>query len=170
MSLRLVVDARELFGKPTGVGRYLREVLTRWALAPYASGAECVLLTPHAPSATTPFPDGPGARVTWHHVPGGDGTRWEQGALAKAVNASGAHVFWAPAYTAPLRARLPLVLTLHDVSFAAHPEWFGWREGVRRRLLSRWSARRAAAVITMSCFSAGEIVSYLGVRGGQIGR
>jgi glycosyltransferase involved in cell wall biosynthesis len=168
VSLRVVVDARELFGRPTGVGRYLREVLTRWALAEYAGGAECVLVAPHPSTATAPLPEGAGARLTWQHVPGGDGTRWEQGPLATAANASGADVLWAPAYTAPLRARLPVVLTLHDVSFAAHPEWFGWREGLRRRLLSRWSARRAAAVITMSCFSAGEIVSYLGVRGGRV--
>lgn len=168
MSLRVIVDARELFGKPTGVGRYLREVLTRWAVSPYASGAECVLVSPHASDETGALSEGPGARFTWRQVPGGGGTRWEQGALAAAVNASRANVLWAPAYTAPLRAQLPVVLTMHDVSFAAHPEWFGWREGLRRRLLSRWSARRATALITMSRFSAGEIVKHFGPRGGRV--
>jgi glycosyltransferase involved in cell wall biosynthesis len=72
-------------------------------------------------------------------------------------------VFFAPAYTAPLALRTPVVLTVHDVSFAAHPEWFRWREGVRRRWLTRWSARRARIVLTDTAFSAGEISARLDV-------
>jgi glycosyltransferase involved in cell wall biosynthesis len=63
---------------------------------------------------------------------------------------------------------MPIVLAMHDVSFAAHPAWFGLREGVRRRLLARWSANRADAIVTLTRFSAGEIVTRLGVRGGRI--
>ena len=43
-------------------------------------------------------------------------------------------MFFAPGYTAPLTVAAPLVLTIHDVSFFAHPEWFSFREGLRRRL------------------------------------
>jgi glycosyltransferase involved in cell wall biosynthesis len=56
-----------------------------------------------------------------------------------------------------------VVQTIHDVSFAAHPEWFGWREGLRRRTLTRVSARRAAHVITDSDFSKREIATHLGI-------
>ncbi len=168
MSLRILVDARELFGRPTGVGRYLRELLTRWTHAPYAAGSECLLLTPHDPAGTRSLTQGAGARLAWHHVPGSGGTRWEQGALATAVNRLGGDVLFSPAYSAPLRVRLPIVLAMHDVSFAAHPAWFGLREGVRRRLLARWSANKARAIVTLTRFSAGEIVTRLGVRGGRI--
>ncbi len=34
---------------------------------------------------------------------------------------------------------------MHDVSFAAHPEWYRWREGLRRRWLARLAARQARA-------------------------
>jgi glycosyltransferase involved in cell wall biosynthesis len=74
-----------------------------------------------------------------------------------------ADVLFAPGYTAPLRPRIPVVATIHDVSFAAHPEWFSWREGLRRRVLTRATARRAAKVITVSEFSKREIVRHLGV-------
>jgi glycosyltransferase involved in cell wall biosynthesis len=168
VSLRAVVDARELFGKPTGVGRYLRELLTRWAAAPYAAGAECVLVGHRDPGEAAPLPAGPGATMTWHHAPGSGGTGWEQGALATAVNRTHADVLFAPAYSMPLRTRIPAVLAMHDVSFAAHPGWFTLREGVRRRLLSRWSAHKATAILTLTRFSAGEIVTRLGVRGGRI--
>lgn len=168
MSLRVVVDARELFGNPTGVGRYLRELLTRWGVAPYAAGAECLLVGHRAPAEAVPLPAGPGATFRWQHVPGAGGTRWEQGALAGAVNRARADVLFSPAYSMPLRARPPAVLAMHDVSFAAHPGWFTLREGLRRRLLSRWSAHKASAILTLTRFSAGEIVTRLGVRGGRI--
>jgi glycosyltransferase involved in cell wall biosynthesis len=55
------------------------------------------------------------------------------------------------------------VLVVHDVSFFAHPEWFTPRDGLRRRWLTRLAARRAARVLTVSEFSAGEIVRFLGM-------
>lgn len=168
MNIRVLIDARELFGKPTGVGRYLRELLTRWAHAPEAAGAECVLVTPHDPSSGPALARGSGAALRWHHEPGSGGTQWEQTALARAVNRLDGHVLFSPAYSTPLRSRVPVVLAMHDVSFAAHPAWFGLREGVRRRLLARWSARKATAIVTLTRFSAEEIVTRLGVRNARI--
>jgi glycosyltransferase involved in cell wall biosynthesis len=72
-------------------------------------------------------------------------------------------VFFAPAYTAPLRLRCPIVQTIHDLSFLAHPEWFSRRERLRRAWLTRVSARRARAVLTVSRFSATEIQRRLGI-------
>ena len=55
-------------------------------------------------------------------------------------------VLFAPGYTAPLTAPCPIALTIHDVSFAAHPEWFSRREGARRRDADRLvGAARAAS-------------------------
>ena len=96
-------------------------------------------------------------------VPGKGNTWWEQGALARAVRRDRPGLFFAPGYTAPLGIGVPLVVTIHDVSFAAHPEWFRWREGLRRRWLARLSAQRARVVLTVSEFSRGEIVQ-LGIR------
>jgi glycosyltransferase involved in cell wall biosynthesis len=62
----------------------------------------------------------------------------------------------------------PLVLTIHDVSYFAHPEWFSFREGFRRRSLTAWSARRARAVITDSQFSRSEIQRYLGINPSRV--
>jgi len=72
-------------------------------------------------------------------------------------------VFFAPAYTAPLTQRTPLVVAIHDLSFVAHPEWFRIREGARRRWLTRQSAHRAASVITISEFSRRELTERLDV-------
>jgi glycosyltransferase involved in cell wall biosynthesis len=91
------------------------------------------------------------------------GTWWAQTALPAAARRAGANVLFAPAYEGPLFARAPLVVSVHDVSFFAHPEWFAPREGLRRRVLTRASARRARAVLTLTEFSRREIVRHLGV-------
>jgi glycosyltransferase involved in cell wall biosynthesis len=93
----------------------------------------------------------------------GSGTWWEQTALPRAVAKAGPDVFLGPAYTLPLRVPCPSVVFIHDVSYFAHPEWFAWREGIRRRWLTRASARRARIVLTVSLFSAQEITNRLGV-------
>jgi glycosyltransferase involved in cell wall biosynthesis len=83
--------------------------------------------------------------------------------FARALAAERPDVVFAPGYTAPLTVPAPVVLTVHDVSFFAHPEWFSFREGTRRRMLTAWSARRARRVITDSEFSKSEIARHIGI-------
>jgi glycosyltransferase involved in cell wall biosynthesis len=96
-------------------------------------------------------------------VPGSAGTWWEQVRLPSVIQRDHLDVWFAPAYTAPLLPTLPTVVAIHDVSFAAHPEWFRLREGVRRRWLTQQSANRARAVITISEFSRRELMEHLAV-------
>lgn len=146
------VDARELVGERTGAGRYLGELIRRWVTRPDAASRRCVLYAPEPLSMAFPEP-----LVTVRVLPGGRGTRWEQLTLGPAVRRDRPDVFFAPAYTAPLGLPCPFAVTIHDVSFSRRPEWFRLREGMRRRWLTRRAARRAAAVLTVSNFSAGEI-------------
>src|SRR5439155_861781 len=70
---------------------------------------------------------------------------------------------FAPAYTAPLMLDVPVVVTIHDLSFVAHPEWFRLREGVRRRWLTRRAAKQARAVVTVSEFSRNQVIEHFGI-------
>ena len=166
--MRIGVDARELGGRPTGVGRYLHELLHRWHASPEDAGAELVMFTPHSDQETWTAPAGRGARLAWRYVAGNGGTIWEQRDLVRAVRSEALDVLFSPAYTAPLRLDVPSVVALHDVSFAARPEWYGWRHGLRLRLLSRWTGRRAHTVLTLTEFSAAEIRRHLGIEAGKI--
>jgi glycosyltransferase involved in cell wall biosynthesis len=96
-------------------------------------------------------------------LPGGIGTWWEQTALRGAVRRDRPDVFFAPAYTAPVGLGIPLAVTIHDISFIAHPEWFRPRERLRRRLLTTHAARTARVIFTDSAFSRSEIEQRLGV-------
>jgi len=167
--MRIGVDTRELMGRPTGVGRYLAEILGAWAdpASGVAAKHEFILYCPAAlPAPVT-------ARVaalrpTANVVSGGGGTSWEQLRLPAAANRHGLDVFFAPAYTAPIRLACPVALTIHDLSFFAHPEWFRWREGLRRRLVTRLAARRAAVVLTDTEFSRAQIQAHLGLPADRI--
>src|SRR5262249_45308920 len=68
-----------------------------------------------------------------------------------------------PAYSMPLRSKVPAVVVIHDLSFVAHPEWFRLREGARRRFLVHRAARKARAILTISEFSRGELIEHLSV-------
>jgi len=144
--VRIAIDARELQGHATGVGTYLSGILNEWATLPTAAEHEVILCKPESTGDT------------W----------WEQRMLPRLVRDAKADVLFAPGYTAPLFSGVPTVVAIHDVSFAAHPEWFGWREGLRRRTLTRLSAERAARVLTISEFSRREIVTHLGIPADKI--
>jgi glycosyltransferase involved in cell wall biosynthesis len=155
--VKIAVDARELCGKPTGVGRYLFELLQEWSDGPERRRHAWTLYahdTPHVPAG---FSD----RVCI--VPGHGGTRWEQWDLARRLRRDRPDVLFAPAYTAPLAAPCPTVVTIHDVSFFAQPDRFRWREGLRRRRVTALAARRARIVLTVSEFSRREIARHTGV-------
>jgi len=161
--MRIGIDARELCGRATGVGRYLGGLLHAWAADGRASAHDFVLYAPEAIALPLDA-----RRFATRIVAGGAGTWWEQVSLPRAAAADHVDVWFAPAYTAPLRIGVPVVAAIHDVSFAAHPEWFRVREGARRRWLVRRTAHKAAAVITISEFSRREIVERLGVDDGRI--
>jgi glycosyltransferase involved in cell wall biosynthesis len=155
--MRIAIDARELCGRPTGVGRYLAGLLSAWAVSDAARRHQWTLVAPEPPRGADHW----NASII---VAGGDGgTAWEQFTLPSAIRRERPDVFFAPGYTAPLTVSAPLVLTIHDVSFFAHPEWFSVREGLRRRWLTAWSARRARAVITDTEFSRAEITRHIGI-------
>ncbi len=163
--MKIAVDAREITGKPTGVGTYLAHLLGEWQAMPAARQHRWTLYAPGETGSGGVF-DKKHLKTLfceWRVVPGGAGTLWEQVAFAAAIGRDRPDVLFAPGYTAPLAVRVPIVLTIHDVSFFAHPEWFGRREGLRRRIITRRAARKARRILTVSRFSKDEIVSRIGV-------
>lgn len=158
--LHVGIDARELLGEATGVGRYLGELLLRWTARSDASRRRLVLYSPERLDLAIP-PGTVDLRVIGAGK--GRGTWWEQTHLRKAVRTDPLDVFFAPAYTAPLGTPVPLAVTIHDISFVAHPEWFRTREGFRRRWLTRRAAQSAAVVFTDSQFSRSELEDRLNV-------
>lgn len=161
--MRIGIDARELCGRPTGVGRYLAGLLRQWTEDDGARRHEFVLYA-HEPIGV-PLDS---RRLATRLIEGAGGTWWEQARLPRVAATDHLDVFFAPAYTAPLRMAVPTVVTIHDLSYVAHPEWFRLREGMRRRWLTRAAAQRARSVITVSEFSRREIVELLSLAADKV--
>jgi glycosyltransferase involved in cell wall biosynthesis len=66
-------------------------------------------------------------------------------------------------YIAPPLCPCPVVVVVHDVSFARFPHLFPTALGLRLRALVPRSLRRAAHVLTISEFSKSEIVECFGI-------
>ena len=161
--MRIGIDARELCGRPTGVGRYLAGLLDAWAADDTTRRHEFLLYSHEAPAIAFDT-----RRFRTRTVSGSPGVLWEQLRLPLAIRSDRLDVLFAPAYTAPLASDVPLVVAIHDMSFVAHPEWFRTREGVRRRWLTRRAAESARAIVTISEFSRRELIDHFDVRPDRI--
>jgi glycosyltransferase involved in cell wall biosynthesis len=150
------IDARELQGRPTGTGRYLRNLLRCWS---EAGSGRLVLFFQGAPP---PDPVLSHERIVCRSV-GEAGTRgsvWQERDLPGATRAAGVDVLFAPAYSCPQRLSLPRVTTVHDLSFRSIPEDFPPLEALRRRLLVGASVRVSGAIVAVSEFTRREICAW----------
>jgi glycosyltransferase involved in cell wall biosynthesis len=75
----------------------------------------------------------------------------------------GFDVLHCPTYYAPVRPRVPTVVTVHDLAVLRNPEWFPpWTRTYAPRIVPRM-IRAAARVIAVSEFTAREIEELLGI-------
>src|SRR5262245_15559001 len=71
-------------------------------------------------------------------------------------------------YTAPLSCPVPVVVSVHDVSFIEHPEYFTWSRMLQLRATVKRTIRNAVRVITPSEFSRRAIMSAYGLHQSKI--
>jgi alpha-1,3-rhamnosyl/mannosyltransferase len=153
-ALRVGIDGRA-FGSPAaGVRRYLEGLVP--ALLALEDAPEIVAL-----GGETVLPSG----LTRVDAPLHPATNagWVLVGLPRAASSAGVDLIHAPAYTAPFWAPAPVVLTIHDVSYERHPQWYPYRRDRLRRAFYRRSARSAARILTDSEFSASEITAAYGI-------
>jgi glycosyltransferase involved in cell wall biosynthesis len=150
-TLRVGIDGRSFSSPAAGVRRYvtalvpaLREASPDLALAVLGGARDVV-------PAGVEYVEEP-----WHPP---TNLGWSAVGLPRAASRAGVDVIHAPAYTAPLWSSIPVVVTIHDVSYERHPEWYPYRRDRLRRLFYSRSARAAAQVLTDSAFSASEIAA-----------
>ena len=159
-ALRVGFDGRALASPAAGVRRYARSLLA--ALAAFDGEVQLTALGGDAPE----LPAGVAHVAAPPHPPTNLG--WSLVGLPAAARRAGIDVLHAPAYTAPLWGTAPVVLTIHDVSYARHPEWYPYRRDLVRRAFYRRSAKAAAAIVTDSEFSAAEIGEAYGIPRGRL--
>lgn len=150
--MKLGINGRFLAARPTGVQRFALEVLRR-----ATARASVTLLLP----SDVEVPDGmpPPERVLRGRLAG---RLWEQVELPSLARRASVDVVLHGANAAPLFGG-PHVVVLHDVIPLLRPRDYRAAYRVWVRVAHVEAARRAAAVATVSQWSAGEITRLTGV-------
>ncbi len=158
-ALHVGIDGRAFTSPAAGVRRYARGLTT--ALATLTD----VRVTVIGGDPAT-MPPGIAVQAEALHPPGNPG--WVLVGLPRSAARAGVEVLHTLAYTAPFHAAMPVVVSVHDVSYARHPEWYPHQRDWVRRAYYRLSARRADAVVAPSHFSASEIEAAYGLTGDRV--
>jgi glycosyltransferase involved in cell wall biosynthesis len=88
---------------------------------------------------------------------------WYLAALPSRARRDRVDVLHCPSQRAPVRSRVPLVVTIHDLAVLRHPETFNrWTRAYSRAVLPG-VVRAAERVITVSEFTRRELTGLLGV-------
>lgn len=169
--MRIGIDARFLTHPQPGGFKTYTEQLIR-ALLEVDPDNEYILYVDRPPIAEMITPLAPHATV--RVVPGTApfiGMPWrEQIGLAMQARRDRIDVLHALCLTAPVNAPCPLVVTIHDTIWMFPHRFTRQQQRVRRSLMDlyyryvpKMAARRARAVITVSCDARAAIVQYLGI-------
>ena len=86
---------------------------------------------------------------------------WEQTGLPFVAKQVGARVIHAPYYTTPLRSDVPVVVTVHDVTYFTEPEMHDPVKATYVKSATRTAVRRAARLIVPSKATRDELVRLL---------
>jgi len=157
--MSLFINARFLTQPASGVQRYARELLgaldRRLEADPELRGELGDVVALHPGGAADPG----WARIGLRHLSGGSGHVWEQGALWRATRDG---VLLSLGNSGPVLHGAH-VLALHDANIYDIPEAYSIRYRQWHKLLRPILARRAAALMTVSRYSAGSLGRYLRV-------
>ena len=149
------IDGRAFSSPAAGVRRYVSALVP--ALGALGAPLDLVVLG----GSPADVPGGLAHEPEPRHPPTNLG--WTLVGLPIAARRARVDLLHGPAYTAPVGIRTPVVVTIHDVSYERHPEWYPYRRDRLRRAFYRASARSAARVVTDSEFSAAEIHAAYGI-------
>lgn len=160
--LRIGIDARELEGRRTGVGRYLFNLLREWSeIAPQN---DYILFFKRNIPDDQLFKKGCFSKRLFNLPRLLDkNIIWEQIYLPLRLMKGKCNLFFSPSYTFPLLIKGTAIVTIHDISYEVNPDWFPSREAWIRRIFTRYSIRKAKAIITISEFSKRDIIRLYGI-------
>jgi glycosyltransferase involved in cell wall biosynthesis len=163
--MEIGIDVRSMFGTPTGVGRYLSNLLNHISRLDkensYCLYTDHPIDTPIIQQSnfcqkhlTFPFVQN---YFTWNHF------RLPLELLQHPVD-----LFHFPFYTIPVFRNYRTVVTIHDITYEIHPEWYSWKGLLAMRFFSRYAAKHADRILTDSNNTKQDIINHYKVSENKI--
>jgi len=163
---RVLLDATGVPSDRGGVGRYVDGLVS--ALS--AAGQDLVVVCQRSDAERFTRSAGdaeilPGPAAISHRPAR---LAWEQTGLPLIATQVGAELIHSPYYTMPLHAPVPVVVTVHDVTFFSEPDLHSAVRTGFYRSATRTAVRRAARVVVPSRATRDELVRLLDADPAQI--
>jgi len=159
--MRIGIDACSLLSQPTGVGRVLKNLFR--ALSQIDRENEYILfLNGESSNDPTLSHNFKRCKITLPIVE--KNFTWLHLRLPLALFKDRVDLFHYTFYTMPFFINCHSVVSIHDLSYELHPEWFSWRSQVSFRPFSRWAALQSRKIITYAGTTKREIVKRYGVK------
>ena len=165
------IDAHNLEGRRTGVGRVLINLLKEWSkfdlpedLPRNKAGLKFILYFKKEIPDDLNLSDSIFSKKILQAP-----FSWQSNALfthyllPKAAKKDKIDILFCPGYIAPVAYKRKIALSLHDIIYEARPEPYNWPSFLDRILLrkvSKISAKKAQIIFTCSQFSKNEILKY----------
>lgn len=157
--MRIALDAHAVGRKQTGNETYIRNLLREFAAR--GSGHDYIAYV-SAPGSEKSIPSPLSVRRVADNP-------WQRlGVDLPAAFARDRPDLIHVQYTAPIRVRVPIIVTIHDVSYLEHPAYLSHFRRTQLRITVANTIRRAAAIITPSEFSRNRIAQTYGIDDARI--
>lgn len=158
--MRVGVDVSILSSPLTGIGRFALSLVR--ALVRVDPSVEWILLG--TPAGLAGLPQGP--NVIMQRVDGLIGARrlvWQQLALPRVASRLSLDVVHCPDFSRPHAVSVPVVNTIHDLSYYSPEAYFSFPSRLYKRALTRLSVRSSTQLVAVSRFTREQLVRRFGV-------
>jgi glycosyltransferase involved in cell wall biosynthesis len=154
------IDGRELEGKPTGVGSYLRNILL------YMDVPTNFRIVTFFKNEIPEMEGIPGEPVLLRSAK--RNFFWQNQVLIPQLNQRKVDLFFTPSAIALPAFQGVQVAAIHDLSYFNYPDWFGFRERVMRRISAKRVVKTADRIYVISNHVRNEILKRFGISSGRI--
>jgi len=164
--MKIAIDARSLENNKTGINRYLSGLLRCWK-----ENKECKFMLyfkDEIPNNNLLKSDNFELKILKNPFKFSSNFFFQHFLLSYYLKKDKADFFFSPFYLKPIYCPVKSAIVLHDISYEAHPEWFDFKSKFILKLLSKFSAKTADTIFTVSNFSKSEIIKYYKINSDKI--
>ncbi len=155
------IDAHNIEGQRTGVGRYLASLLYQWDNFDLSSDLRFVLYFKKEIPSDLKLTN-PAFERKILKSPIQSNAFFVHWLLPKAAKKDKIDILFSPSYIAPVFYRRGIALSPHDIIYQARPELYNWRflDKILLKKVSQIAIKRAKTIFTPSQFTKEEIVRH----------